>query len=127
MSGGATRGAAPGPRPRRLAPAVAVLGLLLLAACYSFRAAAGMSVRPGDTVRVTTYDGRLVIFEVVAVSPTELVGESERFAVDEIQSLEAYRFDLGQTLLMPFVAVGTVLGAAFYVVVSVPVVWTECE
>lgn len=111
--------------PRRFLPAVAALALVALVACHSFRpvpvAQIGAWVRPGDTVRVYTHDGGSATFHVASVSSEELIGrEGERFALDEISRLEAYRFDLTRTLLLPFAAVGVIVGGAVYLVVGNP-------
>ena len=71
-------------------------------------------IKPGDTVRLTTRDGRVRDFTVKEATIQHLVGENERVNLSDISDMERREFSTGKTVA---IVVGTVVLAivAFFV------------
>ena len=68
-------------------------------------------IKPGDTLRLTTRDGKVREFIVKEATDRELVGESERVNLSDITDMERREFSTGKTVGL---VVGTVVIIAIF-------------
>jgi len=93
---------------------VLILCLSLATGCTSLKPLASAEpqtiiaeIKPGDTVRLTTRDGRVREFTVQEVTMQQLVGEQERVNLSDITEIERREFSKGKS----FALFGGTLGA----------------
>ena len=111
---------------RRVLQLLLCLGVAVLASCTSYREAWIGELRPGDRVRLTTTDGALHEFEVVALEEDALVGPDLRLAFEEIASVEKQTPNHLSTVLLAggvvtLIVVGTLLLATVLAVDAITV------
>jgi hypothetical protein len=68
-------------------------------------------IKPGDTLRLTTRDGKVREFILKEATDRELVGESERVNLSDITDLERREFSTGKTVGL---VVGTIVTIAIF-------------
>lgn len=68
-------------------------------------------IKPGDTIRLTTRDGKVREFILKEATDRELVGESERVKLSDITDLERREFSTGKTVSL---VIGTVVIIAIF-------------
>jgi hypothetical protein len=69
------------------------------------------NIKPGDTLRLTTRDGKVREFILKEATDRELVGESERVNLSDITDLERREFSTGKTVGL---VVGTIVTIAIF-------------
>ncbi|MDD2736883.1 MAG: hypothetical protein PHF56_23360 [Desulfuromonadaceae bacterium] len=68
-------------------------------------------IKPGDTLRLTTRDGKVREFILKEATDRELVGESERVNLSDITDLERREFSTGKTVGL---VIGTIVIIAIF-------------
>lgn len=69
-------------------------------------------IKPGDTVEVTTQDGRMREFKVTDVTVNELRGRNIRIAPQDIRLVKIKRLDMRKTLLLGAGIIAVGVGAS---------------
>jgi len=72
-------------------------------------------LQAGDSIRVTTTDGRTVVIDVVEVSPTEIVGTRESIPLGEI--VQVTRRDFSASKVLTYAGAGLVALSAIFLIV----------
>jgi hypothetical protein len=77
-------------------------------------------VRPGDTVKIATYDGRKLKFEVTQVTDEAVVGEDVTVPLSEIRTIEKVEFSRSKTTIfgLSTTAVLLVVGGLIALIVA---------